>query len=363
MESDDYYSLPSEINWMGAYSSPHEAYFSTPFRIAELDQDGKKDIIFVSYGLNVVLIYENVRNDSNRLVWTDTLTDKDYTLRCFVCADFDGDGLTEFMSGGIWGDYVVWENTGVDNEYQRVHTGAVSDCDARDVFGGRDIDGDGKPEFLISAFTTLPELWLYKGVGNNQYDSTLVGIVEWTTSSGKARSDVGDVDGDSLLEIVWSLRSRIILLDDFQHDYAELGEWTNDHYGNCDQSLVTCADLDLDGSDEVIVTGCFRTSILKWEDSVAVAEESPPQQQTLDLWVASTIAQTCTIHYTLPQPGRINLSVYDATGRMVETLKQAQESPGQHEVIWDASGVPSGVYFVRFAVSGKSTSCQVVIVR
>jgi hypothetical protein len=67
-----------------------------------------------------------------------------------------------------------------------------------------------------------------------------------------------------------------------------------------------------------------------------------------------------TIQYSLIEPSEITIIIYDLLGRMVETLVNSRKSAGNHQVVWDAEGLPSGVYFYRiqadkFSTAGKMT--------
>ena len=53
------------------------------------------------------------------------------------------------------------------------------------------------------------------------------------------------------------------------------------------------------------------------------------------------------IRYTLPLASRIDLSVYNLLGEKVATLVSERQLAGQHQVKWDASAFPSGVYLYR----------------
>jgi subtilisin family serine protease len=65
------------------------------------------------------------------------------------------------------------------------------------------------------------------------------------------------------------------------------------------------------------------------------------------------------IRFTLPVAGQVNLSLYSADGRRIATLREGMLAAGSHEAVWmgkDAAGraVPSGVYFARLSVDGRS---------
>ena len=50
---------------------------------------------------------------------------------------------------------------------------------------------------------------------------------------------------------------------------------------------------------------------------------------------------------SLPAVTNVTLSIYDITGRLVETLVNETKQPGIHHVRWDRRLNPSGVYFYR----------------
>ena len=54
-----------------------------------------------------------------------------------------------------------------------------------------------------------------------------------------------------------------------------------------------------------------------------------------------------TISYDLPMNGLVTLKVYDVLGREVKTLVNERQSVGSHSVAFNASNLPSGVYFYR----------------
>ncbi len=60
-----------------------------------------------------------------------------------------------------------------------------------------------------------------------------------------------------------------------------------------------------------------------------------------------------SIHFALPVQGRVILSVYDVSGRLVRELTRGYEGPGPQVVVWDGRddvgrALSAGPYFVRF---------------
>ena len=60
---------------------------------------------------------------------------------------------------------------------------------------------------------------------------------------------------------------------------------------------------------------------------------------------------TTSISYTLSDMDHIALSVYNLTGQLIETLVNDQQGAGSYSLIWDASQLPSGMYFLRMETS------------
>lgn len=69
------------------------------------------------------------------------------------------------------------------------------------------------------------------------------------------------------------------------------------------------------------------------------------------------------ILYTLPVSSFTSLRVYDLLGREVATLVSGHQPSGDHSVTWDASGVPSGVYFYRLQSGDRSETKRIVLLR
>ncbi|MCP4580979.1 MAG: T9SS type A sorting domain-containing protein [candidate division Zixibacteria bacterium] len=71
-----------------------------------------------------------------------------------------------------------------------------------------------------------------------------------------------------------------------------------------------------------------------------------------------------TIDFTLPEPDRISLSLYDVTGRLVKTLVTDDLSAGYHQATWHGlndAGQPvsSGVYFAKLKSQNDNLSISI----
>ncbi|MCO6487052.1 MAG: DUF4331 family protein [Phaeodactylibacter sp.] len=59
-----------------------------------------------------------------------------------------------------------------------------------------------------------------------------------------------------------------------------------------------------------------------------------------------------TIRYQVDQPGLVNVSVYDISGRRLDVLANSFQEAGEYQVDWDAANYPAGIYFARAEGAG-----------
>jgi hypothetical protein len=70
-----------------------------------------------------------------------------------------------------------------------------------------------------------------------------------------------------------------------------------------------------------------------------------------------------TISYDLSEPAFINLDIYTILGRKIATLAEGIEQAGIHQVIWNAGGLPSGIYFARLRTDSRSQTIKMVLTK
>ncbi len=71
--------------------------------------------------------------------------------------------------------------------------------------------------------------------------------------------------------------------------------------------------------------------------------------------------QLTWITYEISTACDVLLEIFDVTGRKVDTLVDSWQNPGVRNVVWNASGVTSGVYFYRFLVQGENCARKMIV--
>jgi parallel beta-helix repeat protein len=74
-------------------------------------------------------------------------------------------------------------------------------------------------------------------------------------------------------------------------------------------------------------------------------------------------AGRAAIRYALAEAGPVRLEVYDAIGRRVAVLADGQQEAGRHEVTFDGSDLPSGIYVYRLQAGSFAETRRMTIAR
>ncbi len=97
---------------------------------------------------------------------------------------------------------------------------------------------------------------------------------------------------------------------------------------------------------------------------VTSVRQSPTGEQPSQFQLCSNFPNpfnpSTKIVFYLPRAEFVTLTVYDITGREIETIIKGEVPAGEHRLQWSAQGLASGVYLCRMAVSGYSETIKMV---
>lgn len=91
--------------------------------------------------------------------------------------------------------------------------------------------------------------------------------------------------------------------------------------------------------------------------------ETSPVTFRLDQNYPNPFNPTTTIDYQLPVASHVALKVYDILGREVTTLVDSREAPGDHAVTFNASRLPSGVYFYTLKAGDYTATNKMLMIK
>ena len=69
------------------------------------------------------------------------------------------------------------------------------------------------------------------------------------------------------------------------------------------------------------------------------------------------------ISYQLPVNSKVSLKVYNVLGKEIATLVNEELAAGEHEVEFDATGLPSGIYFYQLRSSNYSETKKMMLIK
>ncbi|MBN1695495.1 T9SS type A sorting domain-containing protein [candidate division WOR-3 bacterium] len=106
-------------------------------------------------------------------------------------------------------------------------------------------------------------------------------------------------------------------------------------------------------------------STLYIEDVSGIEEEDydSPAAVCLSQNYPNPFSASTTIEYSIADAGFVKLSIYDISGREVETLVEEVKPAGKYTVNIDAKGLSQGVYFYRLKTSGNSLQKKMILLK
>ena len=116
-----------------------------------------------------------------------------------------------------------------------------------------------------------------------------------------------------------------------------------------------------DGIDTVEASngeGFFQLDIIMDADENVLS----PSDFTLSAY-PNPFNPTTTLSFTLSQPTRVNLDLFDIQGRLVQSLTNNLMSAGSHSIAVDGTSLSSGIYFANLRVNNQTSIAKLVLMK
>jgi hypothetical protein len=173
-------------------------------------------------------------------------------------------------------------------------------------------------------------------------------------------SDVGDVDGDSIPEIVLEACQNVYIIKAAGNDSFYVWDVLPGHNTG---SNVRVFDFDNNGLAEIVISGNNETHIYEYEPG-GVVEYTSGKPVNIGLTCLPNIVEN-DIHlsFTLPQQTQVSLSIYNNLGQRVKNIFTGMQSAGRHSQKIDLTAFAAGVYFIQLTTLDEIITQKVVKIR
>jgi hypothetical protein len=110
-------------------------------------------------------------------------------------------------------------------------------------------------------------------------------------------------------------------------------------------------------------SGVWRRPLSELVVSAGQVAEVPPRAFLLHQNYPNPFNPSTTIRYGLPERSHVSLAVYNTLGQQVAVLQNEEQEAGYHDVKFNASSLPSGVYFYRLQAGSYVETRKLCLVR
>ncbi|NOX65159.1 MAG: choice-of-anchor A family protein, partial [Chlorobi bacterium] len=292
--------------------------------------------------------------------------------------------LDNTLYAAVWGKGVFYSNnngqtwTGMNDGLIYYSTQPLAVIDG-ELFVGTFGQGVLKYDFENSTWTELPIE--YKLIWTLTTDA-IGNIYAGTSGSGVYTSKDG---GSNWTQINTGLPDQYIYLLSTYENEVYAATWFGGIYklSESDGTMgpwksigmrgIQVSSMYVDKSSGTLFAGTSSGVVYKTANTATEVntEKEIPTEYSLSQNYPNPFNPSTIIKYSIPSLGRqaavgkghvlsVQLKVYDILGREVAALVNKQQKPGYYEVNWNASNMPSGIYFYQIRVYSTYSNRQFI---
>ncbi|MCK6620087.1 MAG: FG-GAP repeat protein [Calditrichaceae bacterium] len=320
-----------------------------------------------------------------------------------AAGDVNNDGFADVIIGAYANDagefdagraYLYFGGASMDNIPDVIFTGeAVFDYFGNSVSAAGDVNNDGFSDVIVGAYLNSASgidagrAYLYFGGANmdNIADVIFNGEADYDYF-GNSVSAAGDVNNDGFSDVivgayankangVFAGRAYLYLGGPGMDNIADAlftGQAIHGYFGN---SVSSAGDVNNDGFSDLII-GAEGNSAVGYQMgrayvyagsaiSTGIEDRENAIAGGCQLFqnYPNPFNPTTSIRFSLPRREHVTLKIFDLLGRKVATPVEGNLEPGEHSVVFDGSGLSSGVYFYRLEAGSFVGQKKLILVR
>ncbi|MCK4661300.1 MAG: T9SS type A sorting domain-containing protein [Bacteroidales bacterium] len=230
------------------------------------------------------------------------------------------------------------------------------------------------PQVIISG--DQPNLMLYTGTGSENtctYNSTTQ-VLDVTNSVGND----GDANAGGFRTGWYLSENTTLTTDDYLIATATQNSLLSLYYVNISVSVdfnyisgipsgtyyvgVYIDDLDAISESNEADNAAYFTPPFNIITGIDEELSHLPDKITLYQNYPNPFIIVTNITFSIQQKTHVTLNIYNITGQLIHTLINQNKEPGTYLVKWNASNVPSGIYFYRLRVGNNVVERKCVII-
>jgi hypothetical protein len=131
-----------------------------------------------------------------------------------------------------------------------------------------------------------------------------------------------------------------------------------------DSAISLISDLNNDNLDEILSIQGNALKIYTLIPFTGIDDEwRLPKSSFLSPNFPNPFNSSTTIRFGLAEREEVRIDIFDILGRKIETLTDGALPAGEHEVVWNAVGRPSGLYFYSIEAPGLNQTRRMTLIK
>ena len=96
---------------------------------------------------------------------------------------------------------------------------------------------------------------------------------------------------------------------------------------------------------------------------IAINNLEIPRDYILEQNYPNPFNPQTNVEFALPRLTEVTISIINLRGQIIQVLFAGTKGPGYHSVIWDASDLPSGTYFIKMQAEGFISYTKCILLK